>query len=482
MLDIGSIGLVISIVVVIVAVFAIIKRYRIAGSDELLVITGNIRGTKNAKVIHGGGAFVLPLIQQYKYLSLTPFNIDIPLRGALSSQNIRVNVPSNFTVAIGSTPDLISAAAEKLLSLDKRGIEKLSDEIITGQLRATIADMTIEEINVDRDKFLTSVRKNVGDELAKIGIEVINVNIKDITDDSNYLSSLGEKAAADVVNRAQIDVAEANKNGAIGTAKANTESEIAVAEANKDSDIGVATAKNTTDIETARLNALTVAGENTSAISIAKTTADREVAESEALKLSATAKEVKLQETLKAGYDAKTITDNALAISEKAALNASIIVPAEISKDKLILESEAKKEEEKLQGEGEGAKLRAIEEGKAEGEYANLSKQAEGIKELVEAAGSAEAAGKLLMIQQMPQIAEITASAIANIKIDKITVWDSGKGADGKGATSGLIGDLTSMMPGMLDVMEKTGYNIPGWMGTEKPTPTTVEVEPTETK
>jgi hypothetical protein len=174
-----------------------------------------------------------PLVQDCAFLSLTPMTITIPLQNALSLQNIRIHVPSTFTVGISTLPEIMQNAAERMLGLAPPEIEDMAREIIFGQLRLTVASLTIEQINTDRESFLVHIRKNVEPELNKIGLYLINVNITDITDitdESDYINSIGKKAASEAINRAYVDVAQQDKIGAVGQAEANREREIKVAE------------------------------------------------------------------------------------------------------------------------------------------------------------------------------------------------------------------------------------------------------------
>ncbi|HPY77297.1 MAG TPA: SPFH domain-containing protein, partial [Anaerohalosphaeraceae bacterium] len=217
-------------ILILSTVLFLASRYRRCSSDQILVIYGRVGRHQSARCIHGGGTFVWPLIQDYAYMTLTPMTITIPLENALSLQNIRINVPSTFTVGISTEPAITNNAAERLLRLNPRQIEEMAKEIIFGQLRLTVASLTIEQINQDRESFLESIRKNVEPELNKIGLFLINVNITDITDGSNYIESIGKKAAAEAVNAAKVDVAEQEKIGAIGEAQAKRERNIRVAE------------------------------------------------------------------------------------------------------------------------------------------------------------------------------------------------------------------------------------------------------------
>ena len=166
-----------------------------------MVIYGRTAGSEASKVIHGGATLVWPLIQDYSYISLTPMTINIDMRNALSQQNIRINVPSTFTIGVSTDPRIMSSAAERLLELNLDQVEEMAKEIIFGQLRLTVATLTIEQINQDRDAFLDLIRTNVDAELNKVGLYLINVNIVDITDESNYIESIGKKAASEAVER-----------------------------------------------------------------------------------------------------------------------------------------------------------------------------------------------------------------------------------------------------------------------------------------
>jgi len=219
-------------------VLLVVTRYKRCASDEILVVYGRVRGGRASRCIHGGATMVWPLIQDYKKLSLIPMTINIPLRNALSQENIRINVPSTFTVGISTDPTIMNNAAERLLHLKPEQIESMASEIIFGQLRLTVASLTIRQINADRDQFFESIRENVGHELNKLGLNLINVNITDITDDSDFIESIGQKAAAGAVNAAKADVAAANRDGDIGQAEANRARDIEVAENQAAAEIG----------------------------------------------------------------------------------------------------------------------------------------------------------------------------------------------------------------------------------------------------
>ena len=177
----------------------VVKQYKRCPSNRVLVIYGKVGANRAAHCLHGGGKFILPLLQDYAYLNLEPMVIDIPLQGALSLNNIRVNVPATFTVGISTDPVLMNAAAERLLYLTEGKVQEQAQDIILGQLRLVIATLSIEEINKDREKFMSLINENVTEEINKIGLALINVNIRDITDESGYIEAIGKRAAAEAI-------------------------------------------------------------------------------------------------------------------------------------------------------------------------------------------------------------------------------------------------------------------------------------------
>jgi flotillin len=244
----------------------ITQRYKRCRSDQVLVIFGKVGGGNTSRCIHGGAAFIWPLIQDHAYLSLEPIQIEIPLKGALSAENIRVNVPSVFTVAIGTDLEVMNNAAIRLLRLSTDEIKKQAADIIFGQLRQVIASMHIEEINKDRDKFLQNIQTSLEPELKKIGLVLINVNITDITDESGYIEAIGRKAASQAVQQAKVDVSQQEKMGQIGIAEAEREKAIQVANANKLREIGTREANREQAVRVALLDKEQKVGEQTAAL------------------------------------------------------------------------------------------------------------------------------------------------------------------------------------------------------------------------
>jgi flotillin len=319
-------------------------RYKRCPSNRILVIYGKMTGSPTGtRCLHGGARLVLPLVQDYAYLNLEPIQIEIPLKGALSMENIRVSVPSVFTVAIGTDPETMQQAAIRLLGLNTDEIKQQASDIILGQLRQVIASMGIEDINRDRDKFLHNIQTSLEPELQKIGLVLINVNITDITDESGYIEAIGRKAASQAVQQAKIDVALQEKHGHIGVAEAEREKFIQVANATKLREIGTREAQREQAVRLAQLEKEQKVGEQTAAferesmikdsqrenaVRIAELDREQKVGEQTAvLEKEARIKDAERKmRVATADANAKAITGEAIAQAEIAAAQANLQV------------------------------------------------------------------------------------------------------------------------------------------------------------
>ncbi len=491
------------VILVAVTLAFLASRYKRCPSDKILVIFGKVGKGQSARCIHGGGSLVWPLIQDYSYMDLTPLTIGIPLSKALSLQNIRINVPSTFTVGISTESGIMNNAAERLLNLKQEEIEEMAKEIIFGQLRLTVASLTIEQINQDRESFLESIRKNVSPELNKIGLYLINVNITDITDESDYIGSIGKKAAAEAINQAKVDVAEQEKYGEIGQAQATREKTIKVAEnlaesekgkkkaeadrrvyvqqqetaaaigeAEADKEREIKVAENLAEAEKGRkkadadkriyvqqMEAEAVAGENASKADIADAESKLAVKQAEAGKLGEVAKREAEAEIQKARYK-----------SELERLNAEKVVAQEIEKRQVEIAAEAEAEKTRREAKGSADATLMKYQAEAEGIRQVLESKAAGYAELVKScAGDARSAATLLMIEKLEQIVAKQVEAVSNLKIDKITVWDHAGGKNGDApATANFVSGMIKSLPPLHDIAEMAGLDLPKFLGQMK--------------
>ena len=502
----SSVLTLVAIIAAIAIVFAtfifIVKRYRRCPSNRILVIYGKVSGSRAARAMHGGGTFVWPVIQDFAYLSLEPLTIDIELTSALSKKNIRVGVPSTFTVGISTDPDIMNNAAERLLGLTEGAIQDQARDIILGQMRLVIATLTIEEINQDREKFLDLVNKNVNAELNKVGLYMINVNIRDITDESGYIQALGKKAAAEAINQAKVDTAIADREGSIGTATADREREVKVSEQVAQSQIGQKSAERDQRISVSKLEAEGVTGEAQAAreqeIAVAEqgalavqgkksaeATQRIEVASLEANAVEgenqSKAKIANYQATLtEAEADAKRRGEVAWAkaaedvlIAEKAQelarLEKEVIAKQMIERKQVEIDAEAEAERIRRVAQGEADAILAKYKAEAEGIQKVLTAKATGYENLIKMTGNnPQLAPSLLIIEKLPELVKEQVKAVQNLKIDKITVWDSENGGTGERSTAGFLSSLINSLPPMHELASQAGIDLPQVLGQVK--------------
>ncbi len=477
----------------------LVSRYKRCPSDKILVVYGRTGSEASAKCYAGGGTFVWPVIQDYRYLDLTPLSIDVNLQDALSKQNIRVSVPAQFTVGVSNKPHLMLAAAERLLALERTSISSLSHDIIMGQMRLVIANMDIEELNIDRDKFVESVYRNVGEELHKIGLELINVNVTDIQDESGYIKALGQEAAAKAINDAKIKVANELRTGSIGEAEAqqdqrskvadansraeigeaaalqsqriqiaaaNSRAEIGEAEAQRERRIKVSEAESTAQIGEAAARAEATEGKNTSEVKIAESNAARDVAMAEASRRAEAARKVAQAKSREEAYKAEQSAEIARPATEKARMEAEQVVVADIEKQKAIIAAQAESERLREIARGEADAILLRYQAEAQGMEELLRKQADGFQKLVAAAGGdPQSAINYLMLDKLSELTRIQTEAIKDISIDKVVVYDCGNGKGVGNFVQGLYG----MVPQLDDFLRQSGMRLPEALVKQEP-------------
>jgi len=529
------------VAVILLTFIGILSRYRKCKSDEVLVVYGKTGGEKkSAKLYHGGAAFVWPIIQGYEFLSMKPMQIDCKLTGALSAQNIRVDVPTTITVAISTDAEVMQNAAERMLGLTMDDKQNLITDVVYGQMRLVIADMTIEELNSDRDKFLSKVKDNIDTELRKFGLYLMNINISDIRDAANYIVNLGKEAESKAQNEAQANIEEQEKLGAIKIATQIKERETKVAETRKDQDIAIAETKKLQEISVAnadkdRISQVAIANAekeaqvakaeaeknirieqaNTEKESrIAELNSDMEIKQAEAGKKAAIGRnEAQKEVALSNSELAVTQANEAAARSEAAvqaareiaqkeveeakakkvesSLKAEKIVPAEIARQEAILqanaiaekitrEAEARAKATLAQAEAEARAIQLKLEAEAEGKKKSLLAEAEGFEAMVRAAESNPAiAIQYKMVDQWKEIAGEQVKAFEHMNLGNITVFDGGNGS-----TSNFLNTLVKTVAPSLGVLDKLpiGETVKGIIHPENKTEEKTEEKKEEKK
>ena len=429
------------VLLVVLTFIGLLSRYRKCASDEILVVFGKAGKKKvvnektgkpeevilPSKIIHGGGTFVMPVIQDWAKMSLKPIQIQVNVTG-VSSQMIKVTIPVTLTTGIGTTQTLMQNAASRFLTAKTSEISDQIKDILIGEVRSLMATMTIEEINADRIKFIGKAKENIETELNKVGFSIININNADISDDANYIKNLGQKAATKALAQAQADIAEEKKKGDIQIAETNKQREIAVADAEKERETTVAQTRQEQEVRVAEINQekeikLAEAEKNKQSgianqkaeqaanIAKANTAAESEKAKAEAEKVAGTSK-VEAQMTIEKTKQEKQLEVNeAAALAMEAKLHAETIVPAQKEKERITIEAEAVKQKAVLEAEAKAAEILKEAEAKANATKLQLEAEAEGTRKklLAEAEGKRASlmaeADKVQAIEMAPALA-----------------------------------------------------------------------------
>lgn len=467
-----AIGVVVFLLIAIVAVY--VAKYRTAGPDEALIVTGSYLGSKNVhtddvgnkiKIIRGGGTFVFPVFQQAEPLSLLSSKLEVTTPEVYTEQGVPVMADGTAIIKIGSSISEIATAAEQFLGKDKHEREAEAREVLEGHLRSILGSMTVEEIYKNRDKFSQEVQRVASHDLAKMGLIIVSFTIKDVRDKNGYLESLGKPRIAQVKRDADIATAEAEKETRIKRALADQQAQQAelarateIAEAEKDNQLKVAEYRREQEMAKARAD---------QAYELESAKAKQEVTEQEMqVKIIERQKQIELEEKeilrrekqydsevkKKADADRYAIEQNAEAQKRKELANADaekyrIEALAKAEAEKVRLDGIAKADSERAQGETEAEIIRL--KGLAEAE----AKQK--IAEAFEQYG--QAAILDMIVRMMPEYAKQVAAPLSNI--DKITVVDTGGGKNG-GANK-VTSYATDLMAGLQETLkESSGIDV----------------------
>ena len=387
--------------IVIATIWGLLSRYRRSAPDELLVVFGKAGKYKDesgkviptpSKIIQGGGAFVWPIIQDFKKMSMKPIQIKVNVDG-IDSQAIPMHLPVVLTTAISQDKLIQQNAATRFLSANPNEVERQISEILVGETRAIMATMLIEQINADRNTFLGKVRESLEQELTKVGYELTNINISEITDDADYIKNMGKKAATKAKANAEADIAEQTKQGNVKIANTRKEEEIAVSQAERDKQISVNQAKQEQEVKVAEIN-------REKEIKLAEADKERESG-------------IALQEAEKVANIAKANADAESKKAEYEALQTKNIAKAEADAEAAQNEAEAQKQvriaQAKQAQEAETIKATQEKEAKA-AEYESNKRQRKAEQDKL--AGVAEQEAKIDVAKARAKAGQAEADAV----------------------------------------------------------------------
>jgi flotillin len=453
------VGLVVFLLLAFIAVF--ITKYRTAGPDEALIITGSYLGSKNVhvdesgnkiKIIRGGGAFILPVFQQAEPLSLLSSKLDVSTPEVYTEQGVPVMADGTAIIKIGGSIEEVATAAEQFLGKPKEDRENEAREVLEGHLRSILGSMTVEEIYKNRDKFSQEVQRVASQDLAKMGLVIVSFTIKDVRDKNGYLESLGKPRIAQVKRDADIATAEADKETRIKRAEADKDAQKAelerateIAEAEKENQMKIADFRREQDIAKARAD---------QAYDLETARAKQEVTEQEMqIKIIERQKQIELEEKeilrREKQYDSevkKKADADRYAVEQSAAADKARQL-AEADANRYRIEALAKAEAEKVRMDGLAKAEAEKAKGETEAEIIRLKglAEAEAKQKIAEAFEQYGQAAVLEMIVKMlPEYAKQVAAPLSNI--DKITVVDTGGGNGENGGANKITGYATNLM------------------------------------
>ncbi|WP_284139327.1 MULTISPECIES: flotillin family protein [unclassified Virgibacillus] len=450
----------IAIVFLLALIGLFISKYRTAGPDEALIVTGSYLGGKNVhlddsgnkiKIIRGGGAFVLPVFQQASPLSLLSSKLDVTSPEVYTEQGVPVAADGTAIIKIGGSIGEIATAAEQFLGKSKEDRENEAKEVLEGHLRSILGSMTVEEIYKNRDKFSQEVQRVASQDLAKMGLIIVSFTIKDVQDKNGYLESLGKPRIAQVKRDADIATADAEKETRIKQAEAakeakkaelerateiaeaEKENQLKTAEYRREQDIAKARADQAYDLETARAHQEVT--EQQMQVKIIERQKQIELEEKEILR-----RERQYDSEVKKKADADRYAVEQAAVAEKAKQI------ADADANKYRIEAEAKAEAEKVRIDGIAKADAERAQGESQAEIIRLKglAEAEAKRKIAEAFEQYGEAAVLDMVMKMlPDYAKQVASPLSNI--DKITVVDTG-GNSAEGGANKVTGYATNLM------------------------------------
>ncbi|MCB9834830.1 flotillin family protein [Candidatus Nomurabacteria bacterium] len=456
------------------------RNYVKVPPNQVAVFTG--RGKQ--KIVRGGARFKFPLIERVDVMELEPFNVQVAVSNIISTDGVPVNVDGVGLIKFGSTDEAIATAVERFLTSDRRELHNQVQEILAGNMRGIVSQMTVEELNNNREDFRRRVLEEAGTDFQRIGMELDVLTIQNISDPNGYLESLGRRRIAEVRRDAEIGEANAQRDAKIAAAEAKREGDTAQALA----DVAIAQAEQDRDLELARIQATVDAERATAAQSGPR-------ADAEARKAVVVANAAADQ----AEEEARVEVERQRALRAHEAQQADVIIPAQAAKEAAIekatgdkaaaiARSEAEAEGIRLRGDAEAAarattadaRQRELE-AEAAGAQARLLAEAEGQAKLAEALKAMDAAA--LRAQATPMLIERLADIMRAVGeplagIDNITVLDGG-GANGLG---GFMDQLPTQLARGLMMLKAVGVDFSGLFGEESQSTTLSEADMPETE
>ena len=396
------------IAIAMVATIMLIKNVLyVCQPNEVLVFSGRARATAEGRsvgyrIIKGGRTLRVPLIESVDRMDLTNIIIELTVKNAYSKGGIPLTVQGVANIKVPGEEPLLHASLERFLGKSREEIKKVARETLEGNLRGVLAILTPEQVNQDKEAFAQKLTEEAEHDLTNIGLVLDTLKIQNVTDDVQYLDSIGRMRSADIRRKAQMAEALAKAEAEEVKWRNSMQAEVAKLEA----DIAVARKENDRRISDARTKREAMIAEERAAVTAA---------------ISQSKAEITLQEA------------RIERVSRQ--LQADVIEPAEAGR---------KRAEQRAKADA----ATIVEQGRATAEVlGNLAKTYR---------GSGTSGRDVLLMQKLVPMLKAVTGTIGELRIDKLTVI----GANGNGHGGG--NDLaTTLVTANEQVKAAIGVDIP---------------------
>lgn len=434
------IGIILGLIVVVLVVVLFAASYVKCPPDMVYLISG-VR--KEAKVVSGKATLRIPFLERIDKIPLKLIQIDVKTLNVPTNDFINVDVDAVANVRISSKPELIRIAAKHFLNQGINEIANNVQQILEGNMREIIGQMQLVDLVNNKQMFSQKIQENAMDDIEKLGLEIVNLNVQNCTDDNDAIVNLGVDNLVKIQKDARISRAQAEKEIKIAEsladeegAKARAEADAKIAEQQKELALKKSTYKIEQDRKKAEADAayeiqkaeqMKTVNENQVAAEIAKAEKLTELKEREVA-----LKERELDAVVRKQADAEKYKSEQEAAADKIVrqqMAEAELIEAENAAKAKVAEAKASKEAAELEAEGIKAKLQAEAEGKkaileaeAAGIRAKALAEAEGIEKKAEAQAKMKEASIVEMITKvLPDIAKEVSTPLANV--DNITMY-----------------------------------------------------------
>jgi flotillin len=409
---------IIAVLAVLFVIMIVSSLIVICPPNKVAVISGRTRTlsdgrTVGYRILKGGRTLRIPILEKVSWMDLNTIPLEVSVTNAYSKGAIPLNVQGIANVKVSSAEGLLENAAERFLDRPTEQIGQIAKETLEANLRGVLATLSPEEVNEDRLKFSHQLIDEADDDIKTLGLELDVMKIQNVTDDNQYLDSVGRRLTAEVVKQARVAEAERMAESEAAEAAARERAQIATVQADKN----IVEEQNQLRVRTAELEAVAKAKEEEASVAgdIARATAEQEL-EQQRIEL------------------------------ERRRLEADVVTPAK-----------ANLEAKQLAAQAEAAKI--IEDGKAQVEvFQRLTEQ-------YQAAG--DDGQRIFVLNMLPELVDKIVSTVNNVDIDRVAIVDNGGGQGG--GIPGLVSQLPGAVVSLTEQIEAaTGVDILGSMRSDQ--------------